>query len=55
MLASTLCTIHNERFIVRLVDDIRASIEDGTFDDFKAEFLGRYYAGRSAERDGVPG
>ncbi len=46
MLASTLCTIHNERFIVRLVDDIRASIETGTFDDFKIDFLGRYYAGR---------
>ncbi len=46
MLASTLCTIHNERFIVRLVDDIRASIETGTFDDFKTDFLGRYYAGR---------
>ena len=46
MLASTLCTIHNERFIVRLVDDIRASIEAGTFDDFRREFLGRYYAGR---------
>jgi queuine tRNA-ribosyltransferase len=43
MLASTLCTIHNERFIVRLVDDIRASIETGTFSDFKINFLGRYY------------
>ena len=43
MLASTLCTIHNERFIVRLVDDIRASIDDGTFDAFRTEFLGRYY------------
>ena len=46
MLASTLCTIHNERFIVRLVDDIRASIETGAFDDFKHKFLGRYYSGR---------
>ena len=46
MLGSTLATIHNERFIVRLVDDIRASIEDGTFAAFKAEFLGRYYSGR---------
>ena len=27
---STLCTIHNERFIVWLVDRIRASIENGT-------------------------
>nr|WP_204920199.1 tRNA guanosine(34) transglycosylase Tgt [Microlunatus panaciterrae] len=46
MLASTLCTIHNERFIVRLVDDIRASIDDGSFTDFKQDFLGRYYASR---------
>jgi queuine tRNA-ribosyltransferase len=43
MLASTLCTIHNERFIVRLVDDIRTSIEAGTFADFKIDFLSRYY------------
>ena len=43
MLASTLCTIHNERFIVRLVDDIRASIEAGIFSDFKIDFLSRYY------------
>jgi queuine tRNA-ribosyltransferase len=43
MLASTLCTIHNERFVVRLVDDIRASIETETFSDFKIDFLSRYY------------
>jgi queuine tRNA-ribosyltransferase len=43
MLASTLCTIHNERFIVRLVDDIRTHIEAGTFNDFKIDFSGRYY------------
>ena len=43
MLASTLATIHNERFIVRLVDDIRASIESGDFAAFRDEFLGRYY------------
>ncbi len=43
MLAATLCTIHNERFIVRLVDDIRASIESGRFADFKIDFLSRYY------------
>ncbi len=46
MLASTLCTIHNERFIVRLVDSIRASIDEGTFDDFRNAFLGRYYPDR---------
>ena len=44
MLASTLSTIHNERFTVRLVDDIRASIEAGDFDAFRTEFLGRFYA-----------
>lgn len=44
MLAATLATIHNERFIVRLVDDIRASIAGGAFAEFRAEFLGRYYA-----------
>ncbi|SMO40084.1 tRNA guanosine(34) transglycosylase Tgt [Propioniciclava tarda] len=46
MLASTLATIHNERFTVRLVDDIRASIESGSFEAFRDEFLGRFYAGR---------
>ncbi len=50
MLASTLCTIHNERFIVRLVDDIRLSIEAGTFADFKIDFLGRYYGSSSGLR-----
>ncbi|HEX8487448.1 MAG TPA: tRNA guanosine(34) transglycosylase Tgt, partial [Propionibacteriaceae bacterium] len=39
MLASTLCTIHNERFTVRLVDDIRDSIDHGTFDDLRSEVL----------------
>jgi queuine tRNA-ribosyltransferase len=44
MLGATLATIHNERFTVRLVDDIRASIEDGSFAEFKAGFLGRFYS-----------
>ena len=43
MLAATLCTIHNERFIVSLVDRIRASIETHDFEAFRTEFLGRYY------------
>ncbi len=41
-LAATLTTIHNERFIVRLVDDIRGAIETGDFAALKAEFLGGY-------------
>jgi queuine tRNA-ribosyltransferase len=43
ILAATLMSIHNERFIVRLVDDIRASIEDGTFQTFRKAWLKRYY------------
>ena len=42
MVAATLATIHNERFIVRLVDQMRAALLDGTFQDLKKEFLGRY-------------
>jgi queuine tRNA-ribosyltransferase len=40
MLASTLATIHNERYIVRLIDRIRESIVDGTYADLKDEVLG---------------
>jgi queuine/archaeosine tRNA-ribosyltransferase len=29
--------------VVRLVDDIRASIEAGTFSNFKIDFLSGYY------------
>ncbi len=43
MLSATLATIHNERFTVRLVDDIRASIVEGRMPEFKREFLGRFY------------
>ncbi|MBM9468022.1 tRNA guanosine(34) transglycosylase Tgt [Nakamurella leprariae] len=47
MLGPMLATIHNERFVVRMVDDIRASIEVGRFDELRTEVLGRYYARRS--------
>lgn len=42
MLAGTLATIHNERFIVRLVDQMRQAIIDGSFQEMKKEFMGRY-------------
>ena len=44
-LAGTLCTIHNLEFMVRLVSNIRDSIDGGYFEDYRKEFLGRYYAG----------
>lgn len=46
LLANTLATIHNERFIIRLVDRIRAAIKAGEFDDLREEVLGRYYGSR---------
>jgi queuine tRNA-ribosyltransferase len=41
--AATLCTIHNERFTVRLVDDMREHLEAGTFREFRDDFLARFY------------
>lgn len=46
LLSNTLATIHNERFIVRLVDSIRKSIDDGSFYEFKQVFLNKYYASK---------
>lgn len=42
-LAGTLLSIHNEYFIIKLVDDIRASIADGSFHNLRKEWLARYY------------
>ncbi len=44
ILSATLATIHNEYFTVKLVEDIRASIEDGTYWEFKDQVLRRFYA-----------
>ncbi|AMO59120.1 tRNA-guanine transglycosylase, queuosine-34-forming [Mycolicibacterium phlei] len=46
ILSKTLATIHNERFIVRLVDRIRDAIEAGDFDELRDDVLGRYYSAR---------
>jgi len=43
ILALTLASIHNERFVVRTVDNIRASIDEDRFFDYKKDFLTRYY------------
>ena len=44
MLAATLASIHNLHFIVNLVKDIRQSILDGKFQEFKESFLHSYRA-----------
>ena len=39
----TLASIHNERFVVRICDRIRAAILDDTFTDYMQSFLATYY------------
>ena len=41
--AKILASIHNERFVVRLTDQIRESIINNTFAEYKSAFLSRYY------------
>lgn len=43
MTGGTLASIHNEHFILRLVEKMRETILDGTFFEFKKEFCERYY------------
>ncbi|TRZ88350.1 MAG: tRNA guanosine(34) transglycosylase Tgt [Streptomycetaceae bacterium] len=54
ILAATLATIHNERFIVRLVDQMRESLKSGDFAEMKAEFMGRYVPKPVSSGDKVP-
>lgn len=42
-LSSTLATIHNEYFIVQLVNQIRESILMNTYESFKSDWMSRYY------------
>ncbi len=41
-----LSSIHNLRFIIRLTEEIRKSIKNGTFKQYKEEFLKNYYANK---------
>ncbi len=43
----TLSSIHNLRFIIRLTEEIRASILDGTFETYRETFLKNYYHSKS--------
>jgi queuine tRNA-ribosyltransferase len=42
LLAYRLASQHNIRFLVRLMECARAAIEAGAFEEFAADFLGRY-------------
>ena len=41
--AKVLASIHNEHFVVKTVDQIRESILNGRFEEYKTKFLARYY------------
>jgi len=41
-LGYSFTSVHNVRFILRLMEQIRASLIESTFPDFRAEWLGRY-------------
>ena len=49
MVSATLISIHNERFVIRMVDDARAAIEDGTYFDLKAEVPAGRIEGKDRE------
>lgn len=44
MLGATLASVHNLHFVIKLVDDIRGSILDESYFEYKKEFLERYYS-----------
>jgi len=44
ILGMTLLSIHNEHFIIKLVDDIRHSIEVGSFYELKESWIKNYYS-----------
>ncbi|MEN9337814.1 MAG: hypothetical protein RIQ41_128 [Candidatus Parcubacteria bacterium] len=43
MLAGTLASIHNLKFLTTLVDDARQALIEGRFVEFKESFIKRYY------------
>lgn len=43
MLAGTLASIHNLKFLTALVDDARTALKEGRFIEFKETFIRRYY------------
>lgn len=49
-----LCTLHNVHFMLRLMERIRAAIAGGYFHDLWAEFVARFYGGKSG-KEGAEG
>lgn len=49
MLAATLASIHNLKFLTTLCEEARRHLIEGTFMEFKESFIKRYYKNKSAE------
>ena len=49
MLAATLASIHNLRFLIALVEKMRTTVADGTFLEFKNSFIERYYKNKAGK------
>ena len=45
----TLASIHNEHFVVRICDNIRKAILDGSFDSYMLDFMAKYYGESSSK------
>jgi queuine tRNA-ribosyltransferase len=43
MLGSTLCSMHNLKFILDLVAGARQAILDGNFENYRENFVREYY------------
>ena len=50
ILGLTLASIHNEYFVVNLVDQIRESVIDGSFMDFKKQYLAEFDPNLNTEK-----
>ncbi|MEA5004507.1 MAG: tRNA guanosine(34) transglycosylase Tgt [Christensenella sp.] len=44
ILGAILLSIHNTRFTIRLMEEIRTHIEEGTFEEFRQKFMAAYRA-----------
>ncbi|MDB4897047.1 MAG: queuine tRNA-ribosyltransferase [Firmicutes bacterium] len=51
MLGLRLCSIHNLRFLVREMEEIRAALDAGTFADYRRQFLSRWHEGERARKE----
>jgi queuine tRNA-ribosyltransferase len=50
LLGARLCSIHNLRFLVRLMEEIRAALDVGTFAAYRQSFLDRWHEGERARK-----